>query len=166
MNNFPTLNTPSPQPQVFARQKLPVYKLYKANKTNNGAAFQLDLNPEKESIFIDVSKQIGEQKFDWQNKITMKLSITDIAKMLAVLTGKTKGAKLYHDPSKGQYESSKDTRNTVLEFNKGVQFGFNLRASQQSTQGALDSINVPVSDDEAEVIRVLLEAAIKRIYGW
>lgn len=126
----------------------------------------LDLNAEKQSIFIDISKQIGEQKFDWDNKITMKLSITDIGKMLAVLTGSLKNSKLYHDPSKGQYESAKDTRNTVLEFSKGISFGYTLKASEQGTNGSVQSIVVPISEDEGEVICVLLEASIRKIYGW
>ncbi|HQT44845.1 MAG TPA: hypothetical protein PLO51_02620 [Candidatus Micrarchaeota archaeon] len=142
------------------------FRLYKATKANSGSAFSLDLNAEKQSIFIDVSKQIGEQKFDWEHKITMKLSITDIGKMLSVLTGSTKSAKLYHDPSKGQYESSKDTRNTVLEFSKGISFGYSLKASEQGTNGSVQSVLVPISEDEGEVVRVLLEAAIRRIYGW
>ncbi len=142
------------------------FRLYKATKANSGSAFALDLNSEKQSIFIDISKQVGEQKFDWEHKITMKLSITDIGKMLSVLTGSAKSAKLYHDPSKGQYESSKDTRNTVLEFTKGISFGYSLKASEQGTNGSVQSITTPMSEDEAEVVRVLLEASIRKIYGW
>ncbi|PIY91285.1 hypothetical protein COY71_04025, partial [Candidatus Micrarchaeota archaeon CG_4_10_14_0_8_um_filter_60_7] len=75
---------------------------YKPNKRGTGAAMQFDLNAARECVFLDAAKQAGEQKFDWGSKIVLKLGVADIAKILAVLEGKTEKADLFHDPTKSK----------------------------------------------------------------
>ena len=140
------------------------FKLYKANKTNNGSALQLDLNILKKSVFLDCSKQKNEKLFDWTNKLTMKLSVQDISKILNVLENKVPTEKIFHQPSKGDYESSKNIKNNVLEITKS-QYGYSMRISQQNTEG-VNAITVSITDSESICIRILLERAIEKIYGW
>lgn len=140
------------------------YRLYKANKSNNGSAMQLDLNAEREAVFLECAGQVAEQRFDWQNKITLKLSVTDIGKILAVFSGRAAEAKLFHDPGKGDY-GEQAVRNRVVELRR-MERGFGLKVSEQAKDGKLMAISVPISDDEAEVIATLLRQAVVRIYGW
>ena len=139
---------------------------YKPNKSNSGGAMQFDLNAEKESIFLEMARQKDEHTFDWQNKITFKLSITDIGKILTVLEGKLKVINLYHDPSKGNYQIAEDTKNTALNVSKGDSFGFYVKISQQAKDGTVNAIPCSLSDDEAIVLVKGLEIAIQRIIGW
>jgi len=149
-----------PKPQGYQD-----FRVYKANKANTGSALQIDLNVEREAVFLEVAKQVAEQRFDWQNKLTIKLSTTDIGKILSLLHGKTQGVKLFHDPGKGQYESSKEMKNNVLEMAKSP-YGYSVKVSQQSSAGELSSIGITVAEDEAIIMRMLLEKAIEKIYNW
>jgi len=140
------------------------FRIYKPNKTNTGSAMQLDLNKYKGAVFLECAKQSGELSFDWGNKITVKLSMSDISKLLAVLNNKAANMKLFHQPSKGDYESSKGIKNNILELSKG-QYGYLVRVSQQTDEG-VNAIQISVGDDEAEAISILLKKAIETVYGW
>ena len=140
------------------------FKLYKPNKNNTGAALQLDLNTYKKAVFLDCAKQKAERVFDWENKVTMKLSVQDISKILNVLKDKTNTVKLFHQPSKGNYESTKNVKNNVLEVTKS-QYGYSMRISQQNTEG-VSAITITISNDENILIMILLKKAIEKIYGW
>ena len=140
------------------------FKVYKSKKTNTGSAMQLDLNIYKKAIFLECAKQKGEQSFDWGNKLTIKLSVSDISKLLAVFNNRTTNAKLFHQPSKGDYESSKNIKNNILELSKG-QYGYLIRISQQKNEG-VNAIQISIGDDETEIISVLLKKAVETIYGW
>jgi len=139
------------------------FRIYKPNRTNTGSALQMDLNAERAAVFLEVANQTGEQAFDWANKITFKLATTDIGKMLAVFNGRKPSIDLFHDPGKTVAET--DTKSTSLKLSKG-DYGFFMKVTTQSKAGALRSVSVPLAEDEAEVARVLLEAAIARIYDW
>jgi len=141
------------------------FRIYKANKTGTGSALGMDMNVEKEAIFLEVANQMGEKRFDWNNKITMKLSISDIGNFLAVLRGKKDSIRLFHEPAKGEYELAKEVMNTIAELSKGAH-GYALRVSQQARSRELRAIQINISDDEGEVLRVLLERAIERIHKW
>lgn len=141
------------------------FKVYKPTKTLNGSAFQVDFTPEKQCCFLEFSKQKAEQEFDWGNKLTLKASVTDIAKILTVLEGKSQSVKLYHDPSKGQYSVAEEVKNNALEITKG-QYGYLVRASSQAQDKTVTSVQVSLTEDEAILLRVLLEKSIETIYGW
>ncbi len=145
-------------------KKTEPFKLYKANKSNTGAALQLDLNTYKKSVFLDCAKQKDERIFDWGNKLTMKLSAQDISRILNVLENNLNTDKLFHQPSKGDYESTKNVKNNVLEISKSS-YGYSFRISQQNTEG-VDAITITVNDSEAILIKILLKHAILKIYGW
>ena len=138
---------------------------YKPNKSGSGAAVQFDLNKEKQSVFVEISRQSGERAFDWANKIVFKLSLMELGKLLLVLTGKTKQIQLFHDPSKGEYALAKETKNATLSFTKG-DYGFFLKISQQSQAGELNSIQISLADEEAMVLEILLKEAVEEISGW
>lgn len=45
-------------------------------------------------------------------------------------------------------------------------YGYFLRISQQLANRNVKSISLSLSDDEAQITRVLIERAVERIYGW
>jgi hypothetical protein len=150
------------------------FAVYKANKMLNGSAFQLDFNKEKKSVFLEMSKQLAEQKFDWENKLAFKLGEMDIAKVLLVLEGKKPGVDIYHDPSKAREANaspnapdapSAQARNNTLNVSKGT-YGFFFKLSQQKLDGSVVSISCNVSEEEALLASILLRKAIESSYGW
>ncbi len=141
------------------------FKVYKPNKTGNGAALQFDFNEEKKSVFVEMAKQTGPQLFDWSNKLSFKMAVTDISKLLLVLEAKVKNIELFHDPSKGGYAVSAETRNSTVSFMK-MDRGFYFKLSTQAQGGQVASVALPISDDEAIILRILLEKAVEKIYGW
>ncbi len=148
-------------PQNFERK----FKIYKPNKTGSGAAVQFDFNEEKKSVFIEAAKQNAPQSFDWANKLSFKMAVTDISKLLLILTGKVNNVELFHDPSKGGYAISSETRNSTVSFSK-MDRGFYFKLSTQSQDGKVNSIAISVSDDEAIILKILLEKAVEKSYGW
>lgn len=156
-----TTETKSTAVQAFEKK----FKVYKPNKTGNGAALQFDFNEEKKSVFVEMAKQTGPQLFDWQNKLSFKMAVTDISKLLLVLEGKLKNIELFHDPSKGGYAVSAETRNSTVSFMK-MDRGFYFKLSTQAQAGQVASVAIPLSDDEAIILRILLEKAVEKIYGW
>ncbi len=145
--------------------RLPKLEFYKPNRESHGAAVQFDLAVDKQCIFLEASNQNGEHSFDWQNKLVVKLDIVDVGKLLAVLNRAAGQTKIFHDPSKREGYAG-TTLNNTIEFMKGTQYGFYLKISQQSSDRSVKAVSLPLSDDEAQVLRVLLEKAIERIYGW
>ncbi|HLD76181.1 MAG TPA: hypothetical protein VI874_04130 [Candidatus Norongarragalinales archaeon] len=172
------------------------YSVYKPNKRLAGAAFQFDCNPAKESVFVEGANQIGEQMFDWSNKVVVKLSAADIAKLLTVLENKKPSIELFHDSTKTSKPFTESysqpaplqkpattaaanpaaaslsvanpaptLKSTTVSLSKG-EYGFFIKATRQYSDGKVASVNMPLSDDEALSLRLLLSAAIVRIYGW
>ena len=148
--------------RTYERKKLAIYK---PNKDATGAAVQFDFAPDKESVFAEFSKQKAEKEFDWANKISIKLGIADIGKILLVLSGKQTGINLYHEASKGGYESAKETKNADPSVQKS-NYGYYYKVIRQLTDGTVSSVQVSVSDDEAMIFETLLKKAVERIYGW
>lgn len=140
------------------------YYIYKANKNNTGAALQVDLNIKKGAVFLECANQRSEDRFDWENKVTIKLSSSDIGQILEVLEGHTQTIKLFHQPSKGEYKTAQNVKNVALTFTSNTR-GYNLTVSQQTTNG-IKRVSINISKAEGIVLRILLSSAIKKIYGW
>lgn len=138
---------------------------YKPNRSGAGSAVQFDLNAEKQSVFVEISRQSGEKTFDWANKITFKLSLMELGKLLSVLRGKVPQIQLYHDPSKGDYAVAKETKNATLALSKS-DYGFFFKITQQSQDGKLNSIQTSFTDDEAIILETVFTKAITEIAGW
>ena len=137
---------------------------YKPNKRGTGAAVQFDFNPEKECLFLEAAKQTGEQAFGWDKKLVLKIGVADAGKILALLCGKAEKADLFHDPTKSKASDGK-IKNTALSMQKGG-FGYFLKVSAQGADGSVDTVQLALGDDEAIVLRLMLETAVRRIYGW
>ena len=79
--------------------------------------------------------------------------------------GKVKSVELFHDPSKGGYSVSSETRNSTASLMK-MDRGYYFKLSTQTQAGQLNSVASSISDDEAIILRILLEKAVEKIYGW
>lgn len=122
------------------------------------------------AVFIEMSSAIGPNQYDWEHKITMALSITDMGKVLEFLrTGKS--LALMHDPgakSDSQGEIRKhlnfDSPNGIMG-KEGARGGCIIRCSM-SAGGNTTTHTVPLSTDECIVLQQLLQAAIPAALHW
>lgn len=142
--------------------------IYKANKNNNGSVAQFKLGSEKDCMFMELAKQHKGMRdpapYDWANtKITVKLGESDIGKLLALFNGnlplvsdpKKEDLMLYHQNSKG---------NKIIKLKKQAR-GYYMKVSVKEGDRN-DSITLPISWDEAELLRVGLTRGYEIILGW
>jgi len=144
-------------------------KIYKPNKTNNGAASQFCWSHEKRCIFIESAPQMpdrdgeGNSLFDWKNnKIIFKLGPPDIAEILCVLDG-IKSSVGYAD--KGLFHSS-GNNNAVLKFQKADKSGYYFGISVKKEGSEPVAIKHSITDGEGMILQILLRRAIEIVYDW
>jgi Whirly transcription factor len=143
--------------------------IYKPRRAiSGGSVLQLKLGSERNCMFLELAPQVRDMKdskpYDWENqRITVKLGPTDIGKLLALLHGrlplsddpKTPDLELFHRNAKG---------NKVIKI-KEQKNGYYVKVSAKegSKQTA---VAVPVSWDEAELLRVALMRGYEIMLGW
>ena len=150
------------------------FRIYKPNKKGEGAAskFQLtDYRADKHShlLFLTTTKQTGvdsngNASFAWSSKdkpsdeeIRFKFEPHELAGLVLLLR-KTKGeVKFFHQVEGGS--------NSVVEFKSNDRGGYYLNISRKQGD-KIKKISHSVTAEEGELLRVLLEAAIQRIYQW
>lgn len=148
------------------------FKIFRANKSREGAASQWSLSDKegKVSLFVDAAKQKptddaeGNATFDWDSKLTMKLGEPDVGEILCVL----KNIKREVGTGKGLFHAN-DKGNSVLNFSLYEKDNnpvcYSLRVSTQR-DGVNSMVQHLVSFADGEILRVLLERFIARKYDW
>lgn len=108
----------------------------------------------------DQADRRGNLVYDWAGKVVMKLSDTDIQHILAGLEGRT--CQIVHDPNKARGGDS-DGRlpKSCLQLRRGERFGYFMSLSRGDKKA-----HCPISDTDAATLRLLLQRAVVRIYGW
>lgn len=160
-------------------RELRVYKPTKA-KSGSAASFQLAIKGEYKEpmVFLTLARQgedddKGNNGFKWKDKdnaVTAKLSELDAAKMLLVLLGQQKEAKIFHDPSKSG----------TSEANQGASKVVNLLAGNKKDDGTIDvnkylsvslkqgekliKIQLTLSQEEQVLLRIFLQGFIEKYY--
>lgn len=157
-------------------------RIYKPTKTRQGSAasFQFVRKGEYKEpmIFLTLARQgedddKGNNGFKWKDKdnsVTAKIGELDAAKMLLVLLGQQKEAKIFHDPSKSG----------TSEANQGASKVVNLLAGNKKEDGTIDSnkylsvslkqgeklvkIQVTLSQEEQVLLRIFMQGFIERYY--
>jgi hypothetical protein len=91
----------------------PKYTLYKAqNIPDRGSAFTFQYSYRQRCVYISAAQQKGpklppgsqgQQQFDWENKVTLKLSLNEIGKLLSVFEGSELSTSLYHTFNNREY---------------------------------------------------------------
>lgn len=137
------------------------YAIYKPNSRGSGGVIRFGLNKVKACMFVDAAAQSGEKQFDWENKITMKWSLSDIGSALAALQGRVPRAKLFH-------QSEKANSTFELTFQDDPECApYLLSISRQLTADkTVRKLTIPVSQGEAAVLEAALRTAVTRILGW
>ena len=139
---------------------------YRANKMIKGTALSFDFNKEKESVFMEIASQKEEKAFDWEKRITMKLSVTDISKLIYSFEQR-KDVQIFHDPNKNEFAQGKTDTAKNTSFNiTMLDSGFNIKVGEQGKDGMLTTKMITISNDEAITLKILLEKAIEKIYDW
>jgi len=167
------------------------YSIYKG-MTGNWGAMQLNLQPphyykgkqkdfsgrealdgyslregwkEREgNIFMDITSTKDKNVYDWENKIAISLSSTDIGKILhCMYTGQE--CKIMHDPGAKTQSQGLVRKNLQITSPKGTANGCMIRVSQ-TAGGQRKDHSVPLSGDELIVMKELLQASIPFVLGW
>ena len=109
---------------------------------------------------VDQPDRRGNLVYDWAGKVVMKLSDTDIQHILAGLEGRT--CQIVHDPNKARGGGSDGTLpKSCLKLQRGERFGYFMALSRGEKKA-----RCPLSDTDAATLRLLLQRAVVRIYGW
>lgn len=119
------------------------------------------------TIFLEITSAKAPDVYDWDNKITMALSINDMGKILVALrTGSA--LELLHDPGAGSESKGKIRKYLNISSPKGIENGCILNASETNsmTEQAPKKHMVPMTLDEVTVLATLLQAAIGRCLAW
>lgn len=112
-------------------------------------------------IFMEITSTKDKNVYDWDNKIVLALSVTDMGKLLAGLS-KLGETKIMHDP--GAKTEAAGAVKKFLTVNLSEQGA--LFSCTQSTDGETRTHSVPLSPDEVVTLRVLLQQAITRSLNW
>ena len=119
----------------------------------------------KGHLMIEVANATGQTDsrgnpiYDWDGKVTMKLSDTDIQQILNGLQGAS--CQIIHDPNKARSEGDGRLAKSCLQVNKGERFGYFMTISRGESK-----VKCPLSDTDAATLGLLMRRAVIRIYGW
>jgi hypothetical protein len=153
------------------------YGIYRKSKNGNGSAFKLSFNKGSRKLFLEAAKRNGD-KFDWDNKIIMKLDLTDIGKILCALetnpaeisngqssNGFVELADIYHDPA--MKTGNRGKTSTILKvFYKQETKAFGLVLSKKEAGSDVNRISIGLFPEERKNLVKLLEFALPRILNW
>lgn len=149
------------------------YRIYKPNKTNNGAASKIQCATKKKDgkydeamLFWEMAPQTGTDdndnaSFDWKAKdketksVLIKLGIVDVAEILLFLHGRKKEVKLFHQNNNG---------NTAMNFTM-----YNDQYSVQLSSKVGENITRVkhlISPGEGMVLAILLKDFVTLYHGW
>ena len=134
------------------------FRIYKSNSQKNGTAMSVDINKEKQSVFLEFAKQKPDDTFDWEKKLTMKLSLGELAKICVLYKNKTAEVTLFHDPSKGEYKAN--FKNAILKVSRGSN-NYYIKLNQQELDGNLNSILVNVTEEEMYSLCLIFDRMIQ-----
>lgn len=130
-------------------------------------------------LFVDASNaKPGETHppihYDWENKISLRLSLTDLGVFLNgfrlgfdTTKNGDKDFELFHDPGKGSDTNGQKTK--VMGIRKGAQYGYQVYFRQKEKKNGEEkttSVMVPIRDGDMAVLRILLERAVVMLAGF
>jgi hypothetical protein len=149
------------------------FQIYKPRREGGGCASQWELSSGKGAVFLEMAAQVGKMegdenaRFDWSNKLTMKLGITDLGEIIACLEGRQMGIGPFKEGKhRGLFhKSAKGTASLRLdEAAQGP--GWHLKIGVQQEGAAVENLSHSITPGEGAALLVLLRVAVERIYGW
>jgi len=121
------------------------------------------------ALFIEITSAKGKNDYDWDRKIVMALSISDLSQLLMVLEGHQNEVELMHDPHAKTANSGTITKRLKLLSPKGIYTpggGLLVTCSQSIKDGDTISHTVPLSPSEVKRLAVCIRTAIPQTLGW
>lgn len=116
------------------------------------------------AIFLEITSATGKNIYDWEHKIVMALSVTDMGKVaLALTTGD--GCKILHDPNAKTESQGSVTKSLSVSSPQGTKAGAIVEVSMTSG-GQTTKHTVPLTGDELLVVSQLVRTAISRSLNW
>jgi len=132
-----------------------------------------DLSSREGCLFLEITSSIGKNIYDWDKKVTMALSITDISKILCVLEGdnlqtdgSTKPAKIMHDPGAQTSTAGKVQKWLEVSSPKGSKVGVIFNVAKKDETGTMTKHMVPLGPDEVKALACCLRHVIPICLAW
>jgi hypothetical protein len=141
--------------------RTPDYAIYKPNSRGSGGVIRFGLNKAKAAMFVDAANQSGEKQFDWDAKITMKWTLSDLGPVLATLQGRQPQVKLFHQSEKANSAFELSLRDDP----ERAPYLMSI-SRQNASDKSLRKVAIPLSHGEAAVLESALRAAITRLLRW
>ena len=117
------------------------------------------------ALFLEISSAVGKNEYDWNNKIVMALSITDMGKMLMVLEGLEPEIKIMHDPGAKSSFAGKVQKHLAISSPKGLKAGA-LISVMMKEGDSITKHMVPLSGDEIRTLAVCIRSVIPACLAW
>lgn len=118
------------------------------------------------AIFLEITSTKDGQKnvYDWDSKVILALSVTDMSKVLQTLISGEE-CKIMHDPGAQSSSAGVVKKFLTISSPNGIKAGCMISATQMSG-GEKRTHTVPVNGEEALALRVLFTKAISKALNW
>lgn len=130
-------------------------------------------------VFVEITRAVDKNKYDWNQKIIMALSVNDLGKLLYFLTtGKSSNPKereregkptnsmtIMHDPNAKSDRAGETQKYLRVYSPNGTAEGCLITVTQIE-KGEKREHTVPVTGDEVIALRTLVQAAISSALSW
>lgn len=134
-------------------------------KTKGAVRFTHGVGTKGPITLVESALSAGERKYDWDNKVTFSMTVTEMASVMMHLSDPSKPIKFTHDPGIGTDKAAKAIKVmsvSTVDNNKGGRSTF-VQLEQKSTDS---QISVPLSEAEARVLYIFLTNAIAGHLGF
>lgn len=125
-----------------------------------------DLTSREGAVFLTIASATGKNEYNWKEKITVALSITDLSKLLLVLEGKAPEVKLMHDPGAKSDAQGQVHKYCTFRSPEGIKTGVLIEVAESMKGGDTVRHMVPLNQDETLLLAVCFRAVIPKCLGW
>lgn len=143
--------------------------IYKANPKKSGSVAQFKMSHKNDCMFLELATQIREmdnaKPYDWDNKIVVKLGITDITKMMAYFSPQILYKNNPPSPLKLFHKTARGSKSIELKWQPKYN-NYYLSVSAKEGDNAPSRVSVPISLDEVELLMVAFPRALEIILAW
>lgn len=142
----------------------------KPKKDGSGSTAQLGYSESANCVFMELAKQkedttVTNARFDYDNKIIMKLGAVDICEMLVVLDGKKDSINnekgIFHQFEKDGFKVTSGIR---LKRNDPKYGGFFLEVGKNEN-GEKKNVALRITDAESIMLSVILKTYLEKIFS-
>lgn len=125
-----------------------------------------DLLSREGALFIEMCSATGKNVYDWEHKIIMAMSITDMGKLLMILEGSVPEMKIMHDPGAQTETAGKIQKWLNISSPKGIKEGVLFNMSKKEADGTVTKHMVPLDGGEVKVLSCAIRQVIPVALAW